>query len=98
MCICAYSEKNSGGIHLNTSKLVGEIVERFTQKIEVLSSGKIENLTIKEMKNVRDFIFYSAIDEYIMSWEEENYDMKSIGEFVFLLKEDLASVCADYVS
>lgn len=73
------------------SERVAKAVGYFKFKIEQVSSGNIENLTVKEIQTVRDAAVYDAINFYMEDWEGETYDMEELGKLVFLLREDLLS-------
>lgn len=70
---------------------VVKATEYFKSKIESVSLGNVENLTVKEVQTVRDAAVYDAINFYMEDWEGETYDLKELGELVFLLRENLLS-------
>lgn len=77
---------------------VSKSVENYEREMNELSFERIENLSLRDIREIRNRHFYKSIDDYILACESEKYDMNDLGEFVFLLTEELSSIYFKYVS
>lgn len=63
----------------------------FKSEAEIISSGDIDSLTIKEIRSLRDETVYDAINFYLEDCTTEQHDVEELGRLVFRLQGKLES-------
>lgn len=76
---------------------VAKAVGYFKSEAESISSGNVENLTIKEIQALRDAAVYDGVLFYVQDWNKARYDFEELGRLAYSLHEAVERAYLDAV-